>query len=936
MEQDLREQLAALAQKQADLQEKLNRLNDENRALDADIRWVSRLAAKGSEARVTETEKTTPPPLPEKVAPAIMSKVTPETPPRKRAPKSTETQPPKVAPNKTSDKPAFNPGEWEINFGRVWLVRIGVLLLLTGLIFLSTYAYKNWLFNAGAGAKVTFFMAISLTLTGLGMWLEKRHEKFVQYGRVLASGGLAAGYYTIYAAHFTPSLKLIDSPVFAGLLLTLWAGAMLAYAVWKQSRVVAVMAIGLAFYGTVVNPAGWLSLFSALLLSSAGIWLMMRFKWVMIGLGTMLAAYVSHAFWLGGVYPQVASESVRLTYLACYWLLFTVALAMPQAKEMPGKIQRIFCAVNNIAAWQLTVFLIPQFTPHAQTGWISIGMGLLWLGLAAVAHRGKFWHHSLVPVFAYQGILVASFGVLLEATGYTRFLLLAVEACILMARARSSMSKLLRWVAVGIFVCALITASPVANGGVLAAWPSHAALALVCAGFTALMHFDVRRAVLVWGGDNDSAKLVPVLSALVTWIVLGYGVFNQWSTAAGVNGLWITTTSLLLVYLLAKKPRWMADVSLTSLIPAMAGIIWYVIGHGRISAGAALFPILGAAVFWYLSPRISEAWDKLLAGPHRAESPPNTALESCFSLALWIMVAVAFGHHLESPKSWLVLGGVLALVGHAAGEYTRRLSITVPALFFHAAAFAALAFYGTREPALGWMPSVMLLVHLTLTDVLWHQMDKLKLRGALSLGLVGTVGMHAFQEFDRPDLTMTALGLGLIAWAYHRKDHGMAMVGGVFPLIIACLSASVMHGDQDWLRYIPILATLGAHALLWRETKDLENWKMCRFFLIGSSLACLFLTSSMHVLESFRGSGLAICWALLAALLFTAGLALRCRPYRLIGLFWLAAAVLHVVFIDVMKLETPGRILSFITLGLVLLALGFLYNRFQETIRKFL
>ncbi len=46
--------------------------------------------------------------------------------------------------------------------------------------------------------------------------------------------------------------------------------------------------------------------------------------------------------------------------------------------------------------------------------------------------------------------------------------------------------------------------------------------------------------------------------------------------------------------------------------------------------------------------------------------------------------------------------------------------------------------------------------------------------------------------------------------------------------------------------------------------------------------------------------------------------------------------MLHVVFIDVLKMETLGRILSFIVLGLILLALGFLYNRFQETIRKFL
>lgn len=946
MEQDVRDQLNALAQKQADLQQKLRELGEKSKDIDAGLRELIKQAEekpaaknlkKLSEAIEQQREKVeaaTPPPLPPKIAALA------KAPPAERKAEKT-TNPPKPAPTpkktqKPIEKPAINAGEWEINFGRVWLVRIGILLLLTGLIFLSTYAYKNWLFNAGAGAKVTFFMTISLTLTGLGMWLEKKQERLQQYGRVLASGGLAAGYYTIYAAHFTPSLKLINSPIIAGILLTLWAGVMLAYAVWKQSRVVAVMAIGLAFYGTVVNPAGWLALFSALLLSSAGIWLMMRFKWMMIGLGTMLAAYISHAFWLGGGYPQMAGEAIRFTYLACYWVLFTVALAMPQAKKMPVKIQRIFCAINNIAAWQLAVFLIPEFTPHAQTGWISIGVGALWLGLAAVAQRGKCWHRSLVPIFAYQGILVVTFGLLLEATGYTRFLMMAVEACLLLTRAQGSTSKLLRWISAGVFACALITAMPSLNGSALAAWQSYAALALVCAGYTALLHLDVRRAVAVWGDSNEVAKLIPILSALVTWLVLGYGVFDQWHVSYGINGLWILTTGLMLVYFLTKKLKWITEVALTGLIAAMAGVIWFLVEQHKLDTLASVLPLLGAAAFWFMCPQITAAWDELLDTEKKEKPAPGRVLEWFFSLSFWAMLAVTMHHQLESPKSWLVLGGILALAGNAAGEYTRRSSIAVPALFLHLFAFAALSFYGTRTPIAGWMPAVLILVHLSMADLIWKQLNQKSMRVALALGLIATAGMHSFQEFARPDLALTMVGLGLMAWAYVRKDHSFAMVGGVFPMIIACLSAAVMHDDQDWLRYLPIVATWVTHAVLWCHTKTEIQWKAVRIFLIGAGLTCLFLTTSVHVLASFEGAGLAICWALLATLLFTAGLTLQCRPYRLIGLFWLAAAVLHVVFIDVMRLETLGRILSFITLGLVLLGLGFLYNRFQETIRKFL
>lgn len=43
-----------------------------------------------------------------------------------------------------------------------------------------------------------------------------------------------------------------------------------------------------------------------------------------------------------------------------------------------------------------------------------------------------------------------------------------------------------------------------------------------------------------------------------------------------------------------------------------------------------------------------------------------------------------------------------------------------------------------------------------------------------------------------------------------------------------------------------------------------------------------------------------------------------------------------ILVVDVWKLDTILRILSFLTLGLVLLALGFNYNRWHEALRKLL
>ena len=50
----------------------------------------------------------------------------------------------------------------------------------------------------------------------------------------------------------------------------------------------------------------------------------------------------------------------------------------------------------------------------------------------------------------------------------------------------------------------------------------------------------------------------------------------------------------------------------------------------------------------------------------------------------------------------------------------------------------------------------------------------------------------------------------------------------------------------------------------------------------------------------------------------------------------LAAAVGRVVLVDVWKQETIYRVLTFMALGVALLVIGFIYNKYQEKIRQWL
>jgi hypothetical protein len=98
----------------------------------------------------------------------------------------------------------------------------------------------------------------------------------------------------------------------------------------------------------------------------------------------------------------------------------------------------------------------------------------------------------------------------------------------------------------------------------------------------------------------------------------------------------------------------------------------------------------------------------------------------------------------------------------------------------------------------------------------------------------------------------------------------------------------------------------------------------------------LWLFASRWVLEVASGFYLTATWSLLALVLFTAGLCLRERMYRWIGLGILACALGRVIFFDVWTLATVYQILSFMALGIVLLVLGFIYSKYQEKIKEWL
>ena len=92
----------------------------------------------------------------------------------------------------------------------------------------------------------------------------------------------------------------------------------------------------------------------------------------------------------------------------------------------------------------------------------------------------------------------------------------------------------------------------------------------------------------------------------------------------------------------------------------------------------------------------------------------------------------------------------------------------------------------------------------------------------------------------------------------------------------------------------------------------------------------------IYDLDNVISLSLSALWTVYAAVLIAVGIVRQERWLRLGGLALLAVPVLKLFLYDSFQLDQGYRVAAFIGLGALLLAGGFLYQRFSRQIRGFL
>ena len=306
----------------------------------------------------------------------------------------------------------------EMKLGTYWFVRIGVMLLLTGLVFLA-YRSKGWFVGLEDWAKVSLFYLLSVAMGGVGFWLQRTKEQLKNYGQVLLAGGFAGVYFTTYAAHVIEPVKIIDNATIALLLLFAWGGFMVWVADRLKSETIALFAIGASYYATYVplihsggtdDVSHWVILFSNLVLAVAAVAFMLRNRWLKMPVLSLSASYAGFLLWRlrGG---DDSSLTIAVSFAVSLWVVYTAAVFLSRSGAFSDRQRAVFLTANNAAMFALLT--VDVLKDHEAKFWIlPMVVGATLLGCALAAARWLEDQSLSRKSYLTQGLVLVTLGLM--------------------------------------------------------------------------------------------------------------------------------------------------------------------------------------------------------------------------------------------------------------------------------------------------------------------------------------------------------------------------------------------------------------------------------------------------------------------------------------------------------------------------------------------
>jgi len=844
------------------------------RALEQGVAPGGTIAAPAAPPRAAAASAPPPRAAPEP-APAVSPPPTPPQPPAASVPLA--------RPTAAAPPPSPAPISFEERFGTRWVVWVGGVALALGGIFLVRYTIQQGLI--GPGVRIALGALLALALVAAGEWARRKENLSGLPGlpsahipSVLTAAGTTVAYATVYAAY---ALYGFLPPAVAFVLL----------------GVVALLTLGAALlHGPALAGLGVVGAFVA----------------------PMLIASTKPDYWSLYIYIAVVTGAAFALARARLWLWLAVtAIAFSAAWTLPGmgysSVEALGAHVfNALAGFALAaVFLVCGllYGPPAKPGEVdrlssfALAVYLLVAALLVLASR-----HDPVALIAFVFLTAATAAVAWRTEAATG----AVPVAALLAAA-----VMAHW-AVNVTIDALIApgglVAPTAPEPVRYEYGWHLALAAAWSALFGVAGFAAQ--------GRSPRALAPMLwSAAGVFVPLAMLVALYYRITGLDRSLPFAGLALLLAAIFAlatetltqreRRPGLMAAEAMfaTGALAALALALTFALEKGWLTIGLALM-VPGAA---WIAEKRPLPWLRWLAA---------------------IMVAIVVARIADEPRivgtdlgttpifNWLLYGyGVPALSFWVAGWLLRRRADDLPARMVDAGAI---------------LFTVLLVVlqirhYVTRGDIYQPVSDIMEAAIDVNAGLALTIGL----ERVRGRTGSIVHNVGALLLAALTLLAIVFELAGVASLDFARTQVTGLFFNSILLGYgLPAVLAI-VLALIARTTRPLPYRIVAAITAV--TLALFYLT--LEVRRLFHGPVLggptsdaeqycySTVWLLFGIALLAVGFVLRSQPARFLALGVVALTIAKVFIIDTASIGGIYRALSVIGLGVVLLGIGWLYQR---------
>lgn len=962
-------------------------LREEVRHLTKRIYEMEKLRQAGGREPVAPRESTTPPPVKTAAVPVATKEppvyLEPEpsiTAPIPAVAKAADAGPaPPVAPRRTPEfltgaaQPAMPEplqrrhwADLEERLGTNWLNKIGTAAFVIGVALLLNYSMHY----LGARGKIALGYSLSAALIAVGVFGERK-ERYRIGARAVLGGGWALAYFTTYAMHNIAAVRLINNASLGFLVLFMVAAAMVAHSLRYNSQVATGFAYVLAFVSVGAGQIPLGALVATVVLAASLAVILRQRRWYALEPLAIIATYVLHWIWLNQIYASIGGHkpfpqfAISVVLLTAYWVVYLISYFLRTAAS-PIETQLLTVSFLLNAAGYLVVLHYQSFHP-AWRFWFLLAAGAVYLGVSAFSRRAG---RGLTFILASTlGAALALAAIPYRYSGGNQEILWLIETeALLIAgwRLRDSHLRNLGWA--GSTLLAGYSVAHDVYPRLVMHTPASPATAWLLAGLAAAFYFNAR--LQEWPSENQGSA-GAIAKAASSGVATGFALAAAW---VGFGYFWPGLIWAVIAVGLAESGKRFGDRNLEICGHAASGLAvlrllsinlvfsltWHHINLRLLTVASA------GAIFYALSSRLVRLGDKRKSAPALESTAAWLkgfgALRAAYSAAATLLITVLLWNE-TTTAAVAIAWGIFGLALFEAGRTFKDFPLRVQGYSLLAVSFARIFVADLNSTAHLWLLATPTVTVSLLAAIYYYSgatsQDSRIIRE--SLRWLGTIALVALLRFE------LATEWVAVSWAFLALAFFFTGRWRRSPAFLAhCYAITVLVGVRcafdnfyqigRWHFTSVRVATVMAAALplyflfaitqasrnkpnsnmveerLWIRNvwRGLIDYPQRLFFFVPTILLTVLL--SLEVRRAF----LTAAWGLEALFVFLVVLKMDERLYRWFSLLLFVCCVGRVVTVDVWNFDALGRIVSFLGLGVALLAVSFLYARHRELLRKML